>query len=73
MAENKIYIIKFDKVDYDEYIGFVIIAPNRARAIQIMLLEKGGNNVHKDNIESCEEIGTTNRKEGIVFDSYNAG
>jgi hypothetical protein len=74
--DKGVYVITLDKVDYDQYIGFVIIAKSKPRAIELMIEEHGygwHTNVGKDNIETITKIGNSNKKEGIYLDSFNAG
>ena len=76
--KNRIFLIRFRDIDYDEYKGFVVIASDEKRAWDIVAKEypsKDGiyNNIRIDNIEENKPIGETELKEGIVFSSYNAG
>ncbi len=61
-----------NKVDYDEYNGFVIVARSKKRAIEVMLVEHiHGGNVSEDNIESIEQVDLNKEKE--ILSSFHAG
>ncbi len=68
----KLYLVKFEKCDYDEYDAFVIAADNELRAAEVMLL-KMEYGLPKKKPDSVVEIGTTELSEGIVLGSFNAG
>jgi hypothetical protein len=73
---NTIWLITFDKVDYDEYFGCVVIAKDLEEAYIVagITKEKGlYNNKYLDNVESIKEIGKTLLLRELVLDSFNAG
>lgn len=66
---NKIYHVKrTDKVDYDEYSDYVVIASSRDDA----LLMRPSGNFRKDNT-TIELIGHTSKKTRMVCESFHAG
>ena len=72
MTQKKVFKITLDKVDYDEYIGFVVIAESKERALECMIMEFGSvDNVTTDNVEEIEEMDLD--VEGVVMSSYNNG
>jgi len=72
--KNKIWLIHFKECDYDEYDGFVVVAPDKKRVFEIVKLAHTGccgGNITEDNIGFITEISA--EKEAVILGSFNAG
>ena len=79
----KIYSITMDKVDYDEYLGFIVSGKDKKEAIALCNIketkkeaDENCNNLYEDNIESIKVVGNTikDKKKGeVLLSSYNTG
>lgn len=78
MKMKNIYLITLRDFDWDEFIGWVVVAENIPEALKICDIKKtreeAGNNQYEKNIEKIKQIGTTFETESkIILNSYNAG
>jgi len=71
----KIFEIGLKKHDYDEYDGFVVIAPSVEEAFELCgIKEKGKDNLSLANVKSIDAIGDSyEEKARMVLGSFNAG
>jgi len=74
---NNLYLIKRkDEIGWDEYCGFVISAKTPREARQTAshrACDEGFETWLSSDLSSCQKIGTTHRRPGILLDSFNAG
>ena len=66
---------RLDKVHYDEFKGFVVLAPSEesARLIACKSCADEGSHVWMDkDLSSCESM-TVQDRDGVVLSSFNAG
>ena len=71
----KVYLVKRnDKIDWDEYDAFVVIARDEQDAVHLSHAECGeyGGEFRSDNT-SVTEITPSDAQRGIVLGSFNAG
>lgn len=77
----KLWLIEMDKVDWDEYRGFVVSSNTEEEAIKTCKIvdtkeeaEKYSDNLFKENIEKITEIGIYNKEiSEIVLSDFNQG
>ena len=70
----KIYLIKFNHCDYDQYDGFVVIAQNRNLAIQVLSSEEYKDNVDWEAGYTIKSIKPSEYKDTtMLLDSFHAG
>ena len=73
---RKIYLINFKKVDWDNYLGYVVVADTEEEALKFAEVsptkKTPWDNRFLENTE-IEELGWTKKEKGVYLESYNAG
>lgn len=69
----KIFLIKFNACDYDQYDGFVIVAKNRYQVIKRVKEESSSVIDFKSGYVISEIKPEKYKKTTVILDSFNAG